>query len=118
MGEGHPDPDIGFADGRFYLFTQQITDFVSDGPWVESVEVRVGVDSDDDGNVDQWTGWQTVKETYEHTPGFSKQVTRIPATLDLSELPSGFGVAFELRLTDTTTNASKPMIDSVEIAIH
>ncbi len=118
VGEGHPDPDIGFADGRFYLFTQQMTDFVSDGPWVESVEARVGVDTSGDGTVNQWTAWQTVRETYQHTPGFSKQVTRVPATLDLDELPSGYGVAFELRLTDTTANKSKPMIDSVELTLN
>jgi hypothetical protein len=118
IGEGHPDPDIGFAEGRFYLFTQQMTDFVSDGPWVESVELRVGVDTDDNGAVNQWTGWQDVKESYEHTPGFSKQITRIPASLDLSELPSGYGFAFELRLTDTTANASKPMIDSIKFELR
>ena len=46
VGEGHPDPDIMFAQGKFYLATQQNLDFVSPGPWVEDVEVRVGVDID------------------------------------------------------------------------
>ncbi|MBD3673525.1 MAG: hypothetical protein HUJ26_08355, partial [Planctomycetaceae bacterium] len=45
VGNGHPDPDIGFAEGRFYLVTQQQTDFVSPGPWVDGVSVRVGVDT-------------------------------------------------------------------------
>jgi len=34
VGEGHPDPDICFAEGRFYLATQQKSDFISPGPWV------------------------------------------------------------------------------------
>ena len=115
VGEGHPDPDIGFAEGRFYLFTQQSTDFVSDGPWVERVEVRVGVDESGDGAVDHWTSWEAVKETYDHKPGFAKQIARTPATLDVSGLPAGYGVAFELRLTDETENPSTPTISSVEL---
>jgi hypothetical protein len=34
------------------------------GPWVEKVEARVGVDTDNDEKIDQWTDWQEVKETY------------------------------------------------------
>ena len=115
VGKGHPDPDIGFADGRFFLFTQQMTDFVSGGPWVERVEVRVGVDTDGDGAVDRWTDWEAVRESYDHIEGFSKQVARTPARVDLSELPPGLGFAFELRMTDVTKNASRPMIDAVEL---
>jgi len=33
----------------------------------------------------------------------------------LSGVPAGYGFCFELRLQDTTTNKSKPMLDSVEI---
>lgn len=115
IGSGHPDPDIGFANGKFYLWTQQKTDYVSTGPWVESVEARLGVDTDNDGKVDQWTEWQKVTESYDRIEGFSKQVTKTPAALDASKLPAGFGFAFELKLTDTTENKSKPMIDSVTI---
>ena len=115
VGKGHPDPDIGFAEGRFYLFTQQMTDFVSDGPWVGQVELRVGVDTDGDGAIDQWSAWETVKESYERTPGFSKQIARTPASIDLSQLPPGHGAAFELRLTDETSNLSKPLIESMEL---
>lgn len=115
IGKGHPDPDIGFAKGRFYLWTQQATDYVSDGPWVETVEARAGVDTDNDGKIDQWTDWQAVTESYSRIEGFSKQVAKIPATLDASKLPAGFGFAFELKLTDTTENKSKPMIDSVTV---
>ncbi|MBX2852232.1 MAG: hypothetical protein KTR15_10850 [Phycisphaeraceae bacterium] len=115
IGKGHPDPDIGFANGRFYLWTQQKTDYVSDGPWVEKIEARLGVDADNDGRIDQWTDWQQVKETYNRIEGFSKQVAKTPAALDASKLPAGFGFAFEMKLTDTTKNKSKPMIDRVTV---
>ncbi len=97
IGNGHPDPDICFAEGQFYLATQQSTDYVSPGPWVEKVEARVGVDTDKDGKVDRWTNWQEVKENYDYVNGFSKHVKRIPATIDLHELPAGFGFCFEFR---------------------
>lgn len=115
IGKGHPDPDIMFAEGRFYLATQQPLDFVSPGPWVEDVAVRVGVDTDNDQKIDEWTEWTQVKETYDYIKGFSKQVARTPATLDLSQLPAGYGFIFELKLTDTTENASKPVIDKVTL---
>ncbi|QDT99290.1 hypothetical protein V144x_48010 [Gimesia aquarii] len=115
IGNGHPDPDIGFAEGRFYLFTQQKTDYVSTGPWVEKVEVRVGVDTDNDGKLDKWTDWTEVKETYDYTPGLSKHVKKTPAKLNLKDLPAGTGFGFELRMTDTTANKSKPMLDRVSL---
>ena len=34
LGGGHPDPTVGFAEGQFYLITQQSTDHVSPGPWI------------------------------------------------------------------------------------
>lgn len=115
IGAGHPDPDICFAEGRFYLATQPETDYVSDGPWVESVEVRVGVDTNNDAQADQWSDWQTVQETYEHRPGFVKHVNRTPAAMDLSDLPEGYGFQFELRIQDTTENESKPLLDAVRL---
>ncbi|MEM7456099.1 MAG: hypothetical protein AAF456_17250 [Planctomycetota bacterium] len=115
VGSGHPDPDIMFAEGQFYLATQQAEDFVSPGPWVESVEVRVGVDTDNDQSVDQWTDWSIVKESYDYVDGFSKQVSCEAASLDLSTLPAGFGFQFEFRLSDSTPNESKPVLDSVRI---
>jgi len=116
IGNGHPDPDIGFAEGRFYLFTQQKTDYVSPGPWVEKVEVRVGVDTTGDGKLDQWTDWRPVKESYSQRKGFAKQVDKTPARLDLKDLPPGHGFGFELRMTDTTANKSKPMLDRVTLS--
>ena len=115
IGKGHPDPDIMFAEGKFYLATQQPGDFVSSGPWVEDVEVRVGVDTDNDTQTDQWTDWTKVSESYDYIEGFSKQIAKTPAKLDLSKLPAGFGFQYEIKLTDTTENASKPVLDSVTL---
>ncbi|MBK1832203.1 hypothetical protein JIN77_15805 [Verrucomicrobiaceae bacterium R5-34] len=116
LGKGHPDPDVMFAEGKFWLATQQKSDFVSPGPWVESVEVRVGVDTDNDGKSDQWSKWQTVKESYDYTPGFAKQIAKKPAALDLSDLADGYGFQFEIKLSDSTENASKPILDKVELS--
>ena len=74
-----------------------------------------GLDNDNDGKIDKWTGWQQVKEAYDYIPGFSKQVKRTPASLDLSSLPEGYGFQFEVKLTDTTENKSKPILESVEL---
>ena len=115
LGSGHPDPDIGFAEGKFYLINQTNKDYVSPGPWVEKVEARVGVDTTNDGKVDTWSDWQQVKEQYDYIKGFSKQVKRFPASMDLSKLPAGYGFCFELKLSDTTKNKSKPEINSFEL---
>jgi hypothetical protein len=116
VGKGHPDPDVIYAEGQFYLATQQNSDFVSSGPWVETVEARVGVDTDNDGAIDQWTDWQALKERYDDIPGFAKQVAKSPAQLDLSDLPAGYGFLFEVKLTDTTENVSKPILDKVTLS--
>ena len=116
VGNGHPDPDICFAEGRFYLINQTKNDFISPGPWVEKVEARVGVDTDKDGKIDEWTPWQEVQEKYDYIPGFSKQVARIPAALDLSKLPAGYGFQIELKTTDTTENESKPILEKVALS--
>ena len=115
IGKGHPDPDIGFAEGKFYLITQFRQDFVSPGPWVEEVQARVGVDTNNDGKIDQWTKWQKVTETYDYKPGFAKLINKTDAAIDLSDLPDGFGFQFEFRMTDTTENKSKPMMDRVTL---
>ena len=115
VGKGHPDPDIMFAKNQFFLATQTEQDFVSPGPWVDGVELRVGVDTTKDGSVDQWTDWQAVRETYDTIPGFAKQVAKSPAKLDLSSLPAGYGFQFEVRLTDNTENESKPILDQVQL---
>ena len=113
IGKGHPDPDIMFAEGKFYLVTQQNTDFTSPGPWVGRVEARVGVDTDNDGKINRWTGWQELNETYDHMPGFAKQIRKTPAELDLSALPAGHAFRVEVKITDTTDNESKPILDKL-----
>jgi len=82
------------------------------------VEVRVGVDTNNDGKIDKWTEWQELKETYDHTPGFSKQIQKTPASLDLATLPEGYGFQFEIKLTDSTENKSKPILESVELQFN
>lgn len=118
IGEGHPDPDVAFAEGQFYLATQQKTDYTSPGPWVESVEARVGVDTSGNGEIDQWSEWSEVKETYDYIEGFSKQIAKTPATLDVSNLPEGYAFQVELKITDTTENKSKPFIEGIELVFE
>jgi len=118
IGSGHPDPEILFAEGQFYLITQMQTDYVSPGPWVETVQVRVGVDSSNDGEADQLTEWQTLSEQYGTIEGFAKQIAKTPAQMDLSALPQGYGFQFELKLNDTTENESKPILDKVVVTFH
>jgi hypothetical protein len=118
IGDGHPDPDVCYAEGRFYLATQQKTDYVSPGPWVEKVEARVGVDTDKDGKIDQWSEWSELKESYDYIEGFAKQVARTPAQLDLSDLPEGYGFQVELKVTDTTENKSKPILESLHLSFE
>ena len=118
IGRGHPDPDIGFAEGQFYMITQTAHDYVSPGPWVEKVESRVGVDLNDNGKIDQWTDWKELKESYDYIQGFSKQIEKSPATLDLSGLPSGFGFQVEVRMTDTTSNRSKPLLQQLTLSFE
>lgn len=114
VGQGHPDPDIMFAEGKFYLISQT-DDFVSPGPWVDGVDIRVGVDIDNDQIIDHWSEWSTVKETYDHIDGFSKQVKRHPARADLSSLPAGYGFSFEIRLSTPTASIAKPTLDWLQI---
>ena len=83
---------------------------------METVEARVGVDVDNDQKIDQWTEWTEVKESYDYIEGFSKQIAKTPAKLDLSDLPDGFGFQVELKITDSTENKSKPMIESLSIS--
>ena len=45
FAKGHPDPTIGFAEGQFYLITQNKTSWVSPGPWTGTVRLRVGADT-------------------------------------------------------------------------
>ncbi|MAT15355.1 MAG: hypothetical protein CMJ46_08810, partial [Planctomyces sp.] len=109
----HPDTSIGFAEGNFYLFVQRADSFISSGPWVDGVSARAGVDIDGDNKIDEWTEWQTVKETYQRKTGFSKIVEATPASLDLTSLPAGVGIQFELELQSPGENVLQ--LDRVEL---
>ena len=113
IGSGHPDPDVMFADGKFYLITQTATDFVSDGPWVGMAKLRAGVDKDGDGKIDQWSKWQDAKETYSKIKGFSKQVDRKPAKVSFSDLPAGQGFQVEIKLIAGEDDTVLPKIDQL-----
>jgi|GEM_PF-2126664 len=115
LGNGHPDPTVGFAEGQFYLITQQATDYVSPGPWVDGVEARVGVDIDGDQTIDQWTNWQSVQEKYDHKAGYARVVEVTPAQVDVSELNLGYGFQFEFRLDNALVADVSPLIDQVEL---
>ena len=115
IGKGfHPDPSVGFGEGKFYVIIQRATDFVSPGPWVDSVEARAGVDKDGDGTIDGWTDWQRVKESYSQKPGFARIVDVAPAMVDTATLPAGKGFAFEYR-TSRLDNGVQPIMDCVTL---
>lgn len=118
MHAGHPDPSVGFAEGKFHLFTQQNTDYTSPGPWVDGVQARAGVDTDGNGTIDQWTNWQAINEQYDYTPGFVRVVSLTPAGLDLSSLPSGFGFQFEFSVDNTVVSGVSPIMDQVEMTFE
>ncbi|MCG8578668.1 MAG: DUF2961 domain-containing protein [Bacteroidales bacterium] len=115
IGQGHPDPDIMFAEGQFYLLTQTAFDYVSPGPWVAGVEIRIGVDTSNDGRINVWSKWQEVKEQYDYIEGFAKQVKRSAAQPDLSGVPDGYGFQFEVRLSRSPQNKIMPIIDKVAV---
>ena len=73
------------------------------------------MDENNDGEIDTWSDWQEVKERYDYIEGFAKQIKRIPAALDLSDLPPGYGFGFEIRLENTTQNTSKPILDRITL---
>lgn len=117
IGQGHPDPDIMFAEGKFYMATQMAQDYVSTGPWVGEVKVRVGVDTNNDGKINTWTNWQLVQENYDYITGFSKQIAKTPAQMDLRQLPDGYGFQIELDIKNTGQVANS-IIDRIQLDFH
>ena len=91
---------------------------MSPGPWVETVTVRVGLDTSNDGKIDLSTNWIEVKESYDYIKGFSKQIKRVSAALDLSKFPDGYAFQVELKIADSTDNKSKPIIESLELTFE
>lgn len=114
IGEGfHPDPTVGFAEGKFYLLVQRNEfDFISDGPWVDGVEISVGVDTDNDGSIDNWTEYTKIRETYSQKPGFVRVVETTPARIDLSGLDAGYGFKIDFRFS--SKNGVFPKLDVFE----
>jgi hypothetical protein len=117
IGKGHPDPDIMFAEGKYYMFSETKDNYVSPGPWVETVEVRVGVDTKNDGVIDTWGDWQVVSEHYYYIKGFSKQIEKTAAQINLSNFPEAYGFQVEFKIKDTTENISKPIIDKMVVEL-
>ena len=94
------------------------TDYVSTGPWVEKVEARIGVDTSGNGEPDFRTGRQAIRECYGYIEGFSKQIRCDPATLDLEDLPAGFGFCFDLRTEVIGENGTKPILYAVRLSFR
>jgi hypothetical protein len=82
------------------------------------VESRVGVDTTNNGKIDRWSKWSEMKESYDYIKGFSKQIKKTPAKLNLANLPAGFGFQIEVRVSDVTSNASKPLIESLDLSFN
>jgi hypothetical protein len=59
-----------------------------------------------------------VKESYDYIKGFSKQIKKTPAKLNLADLPAGFGFQIEVKISDSTSNASKPLIESLDLSFN
>jgi hypothetical protein len=59
-----------------------------------------------------------MKESYDYIKGFSKQIKKTPAKLNLGNLPAGFGFQIEVRVSDVTSNASKPLIESLDLSFN
>ena len=75
-------------------------------------------DTNNDGRINKWGKWTEVKETYDYIKGFSKQVKRTLAKLNLKDLPAGHAFQIELKITDITENKSKPMIESLSLVFE
>ena len=57
------------------------------------------------------------EETCNHKPGFQDVVQKTLAQIDLTALPSRFGLQFQLRLDNTLADGVVPVIDRSELTI-
>jgi len=115
---GHPDPTVGFAEGEFWLITQRNADRTSGGPWVDAIQVDIGVDTDGDDLADAWTGWQDISEEYGRIDGFAKVFSVDPAVLDLSGLPEGYGVQFRFNTSDIAAVMDSVNVESTSVPVN
>jgi hypothetical protein len=76
------------------------------------------VDTTNNGKIDRWSKWSEMKESYDYIKGFSKQIKKTPAKINLANLPAGFGFQIEVRISDVTSNASKPLIESLDLSFN
>lgn len=114
IGENlHPDPTVGFAENKFYLITQAEHDFVSEGPWVDGVELRVGVDINGDDVIDNWSDYVQIKELYSKNSCYAKVVNVVPAKATLPDLEAAYGFSIQIRLH--SKNGFFPVIDSMNL---
>jgi len=76
------------------------------------------VDTTNNDKIDQWSKWSEVKESYDYIKGFSKQIKKTPARQNLAGLPPGYGFQIEVKISDVTSNASKPLIESLDLSFR
>ena len=79
------------------------------------MQVQAGVDTDGDGEIDVWTDWQEVSETYSRIEGFAKAYAVDPAMVDLSGLPDGFGIQFRFQSDDIAAVMDSILIESATV---
>lgn len=83
-----------------------------DGSW-EALQKMPVPDWFNDGKVGIFIHWGPYSVIGHRK--FAKQIESIPAKLNLPELPAGYGFQFEVKITDTTENEFKPILDKVVV---
>ena len=59
-----------------------------------------------------------MKESNDYIKGFSKQIKKTPAKLNLADLHAGFGFQIEVMLSDSTYNVSEAWIESMDLSFN
>lgn len=112
----HPDPSIIFAENMFYLIVQEGNyDYMSTGPWLDGVEVRLGLDINNDNDVDYWTKFRKIKESYSLKKGFTKVIDVIDAEISFDSIYL-YGFKIEFRLNEK--NGCYPEISHLNIILE
>ena len=107
-----------WKENQFYLINQTEHDYITPGPWVPGVQARVGVDTNNDGKIDEFTPWQEIKRTMVIKKGFSQVINVTPAKIDLTPLPSGFAFSFEFKINAKDSTKVLPIMDSVKLSFQ